>query len=135
MEISRQEKDVEMIKEAVRAIRRRPSMNVPPSKKANVYVVSEDPQVLDIFDKGRIFFATLAMQARFWFSRIRAVSQTMPYRRDSAGSRIYMPFAELVDLEKEIERLKKRRTSEKELARVNGMLSNESSSARPPGQD
>ena len=50
----------ETIKEAVRAIRNvRTSMNVPPSKKATVYVVSEDDAVLKIFENSRSFFASL----------------------------------------------------------------------------
>ena len=45
------ESRVEMIKEAVRAIRNvRTSMNVPPSKKAHVYVVSDKEEVRDAFD-------------------------------------------------------------------------------------
>ena len=46
-----EEEAVEMMKEAVRAIRTvRTSMNVPPSKKATVYVVSEDAKVREIFE-------------------------------------------------------------------------------------
>ena len=51
---------VETIKEAVRAIRNvRTGMNVPPSKKAKVFVVSEDEAVREIFENGKVFFATL----------------------------------------------------------------------------
>ena len=50
---------METIKEAVRAIRNvRTSMNVPPSKKAKVYVVSDNEELLDIFEHSRVFFAT-----------------------------------------------------------------------------
>ena len=46
---------------------------------------------------------------------------------------IYMPFAELVDIEKEIERLKKEEERlTKELARVNGMLGNEKFVSKAP---
>ena len=55
-------KHVEMIKEAVRGIRNvRTEMNVPPSKKAKVYVVSEDEAVREIFENGKVFFATLGI--------------------------------------------------------------------------
>ena len=51
---------VETIKEAVRAIRNvRTSMNVPPSKKAKVFVVSESEEVRGIFEHSKVFFATL----------------------------------------------------------------------------
>ena len=46
---------------------------------------------------------------------------------------IYMPFAELVDIDKEIERLKKEEERlTKELARVNGMLGNEKFVSKAP---
>ena len=59
------ENAVETIKEAVRAIRNvRTSMNVPPSKKAKVIVVSENEAVRKIFENGKIFFATLGSRQR-----------------------------------------------------------------------
>ena len=55
-----EENAVETIKEAVRAIRNvRTSMNVPPSKKAKVFVVSEDQEVREIFEHSKVFFGTL----------------------------------------------------------------------------
>jgi len=56
----KEETEISMIKEAVRGIRNlRANMNVPPSKKAKVFVVSEDPAVVQTFEEGRVFFATL----------------------------------------------------------------------------
>ena len=55
-----EENATETIKEAVRAIRGvRSDMNVPPSKRAKVYVVSEDEALLGIFEHSRSFFASL----------------------------------------------------------------------------
>ena len=57
---AKEEQSTETIKEAVRAIRGvRSSMNVPPSKKATVYVVSEDAGLLQIFEHSKSFFAAL----------------------------------------------------------------------------
>ena len=128
------EKDVEMIKEAVRSIRGvRTEMNVPPSKKATVYVVAEDASVRETFEKGKIFFATLASASEVLVQSDKsgiaedAVSAVIPQ------AVIYIPFAELVDIEKEIERLKKEEERlNKELARVNGMLSNEKFVSKAP---
>ncbi|WP_143319305.1 valine--tRNA ligase [Clostridium sp. HBUAS56010] len=122
-----EEHAVETIKEAVRAIRNvRTSMNVPPSKKAKVYIVSENQELLDIFEKSKVFFATLGYAGEVSLQKDRngisedAVSAVIPQ------AVIYMPFAELVDIEKEIERLKKEEERlTKELARVTGMLNNE----------
>lgn len=127
------EKDVEMIKEAVRSIRGvRTEMNVPPSKKATVYVVAEDASVRETFEKGKIFFATLASASEVLVQSDKsgiaedAVSAVIPQ------AVIYIPFAELVDIEKEIQRLEKEEGRLKKNYRVNGMLSNERFISKAP---
>ena len=122
-----QERAIETIKEAVRGIRNvRAQMNVVPSRKALVYVVSEQEDLLHIFEEGKLFFKTLAYASDVLLQKDKsgiaddAVSVVIP------NATLYIPFAELVDIGREIERLKKeeeRLTGE--LARVNGMLSNE----------
>ena len=121
-----EEESVEVIKEAVRSIRNlRSGMNVPPSRKAKVYVVSESEKIRKIFEEGRVFFETLS-----YSNEMIVQSDKMGIEEDAVSTvipdaTIYIPFAELVDVEKEIERLKKEQTKlEKELARVNGMLAN-----------
>ena len=125
---------VETIKEAVRAIRNvRTSMNVAPSKKAKVYVVSENQKLLQIFEHSKVFFATLGYASEVFLQSDKqgiaddAVSVVIP------EASIYIPFAELVDIAKEIERLQKEEERlTKELARVNGMLSNEKFVSKAP---
>ena len=129
-----EETAVETIKEAVRAIRNvRTSMNVPPSKKAKVYVVSEKQEILDIFEHSKVFFATLGYASDVYLQKDKdgiaddAVSAVVPQ------AAIYMPFAELVDIGKEIERLEKEEERlNKELSRVNGMLNNERFVSKAP---
>ncbi len=121
-----EEKAIELIKEAVRGIRNiRTQMNVAPSKKAKVFVVSDSQDVLDTFERGTTFFATLAYANEVAVQKDKegiaddAVSVVIP------NANIYMPFAELVDIAKEIERLEKEvGRLNGELKRVNGMLSN-----------
>ncbi len=121
-----EENAVETIKEAVRAIRnRRSEMNVAPSRKAKVFVVSAKQEVRDIFENGKVFFASLAYASEVVIQPERdgieenAVSIVIP------EAVVYVPFAELVDVAKEIERLEKESARlDKELLRVNGMLSN-----------
>ena len=128
------EKAIETIKEAVRAIRTvRTSMNVPPSRRAKVFVVSDSDEIRGVFEKGKVFFATLAFASEVTVQADKegiaddAVSAVIP------GANIYIPFADLVDIEKEIERLKKEEAKlSKELARSKGMLSNEKFISKAP---
>lgn len=129
-----EEQEVEIIKEAVRSIRNvRTAMNVPPSKKAKVYVVSENSGLLEIFRHSQVFFATLGYAGEVCLQRDKtgisedAVSAVIPQ------AAIYMPFAELVDISKEIERLtKEKERLAKELARVDGMLGNQRFVSKAP---
>jgi valyl-tRNA synthetase len=129
-----EEHAVETIKEAVRGIRNvRTSMNVPPSKKAKVYIVSEIQEILDIFERSKVFFATLGYAGEVYLQKDK---KGIPEDAVSAvihQAVIYMPFAELVDIEKEVERLKKEEDRlSKELNRVNSMLNNEKFVSKAP---
>ena len=131
---AKEEAEVEMMKEAVRGIRAvRTQLNVPPSKKASVYVVSAEAGIRETFSRSRIFFATLAHAGEVHIQEDKtgigedAVSAVIP------GASIYIPFAELVDLEKELERLsKEQQRLRKEIARSNGMLNNEKFVSKAP---
>ena len=129
-----EENAIETIKEAVRGIRTvRTSMNVPNSKKATVYVVSENAKIREIFEHGKVFFAALGFASEVIVQADKtgiaddAVSALLP------EAAIYLPLQELVDLEKEKERLhKEEKRLEGELNRVNGMLNNEKFVSRAP---
>ena len=129
-----EENAIETIKEAVRGIRNtRTSMNVAPSRKAKVYVVSTDEALRNIFENGKVFFASLGYASEVIIQDNKdgidsdAVSVVIP------NGTIYMPFAELVDIAKEIERLEnEEKRLAGELARVNGMLSNERFVSKAP---
>lgn len=129
-----EEHEVETMKEAVRSIRNvRASMNVPPSKKAKVYVVSQKQEILDIFERGKAFFAMLGYASEVALQKDKAGIGDDAVSAVIHQANIYMPFAELVDLEKEIGRLKKEEERlSKELARVDGMLNNEKFVSRAP---
>ena len=130
----KEERAIETIKEAVRSIRNvRSSMNVPNSKKATVYVVSQDAGVREIFENGKVFFATLGHAGEVLIQADKAGIAKDAVSALTAAAAFYMPLAELVDVEKEIERLKKEEERlTKELARVNGMLNNEKFVSRAP---
>ena len=131
---TKEEHAVETIKEAVRGIRNvRTSMNVPPSRKARVYVVSTNQEVLDIFEHSRVFFATLGGASEVCIQTDKTGIGEDAVSAMIHQAAIYMPFAELVDVAKEKERLmKEKERLTKELARVNGMLSNERFVSKAP---
>ena len=131
-----EEEAVEMMKDAVRAIRTvRTSMNVPPSKKATVYVVSEDVKVREIFEHNKIFFATLGYANEVLIQSDKSGIADDAVSAVTARATMYMPFAELVDIAKEIERLEKEEKKlEGELKRSHGMLSNERFISKAPAE-
>ena len=130
----KEEKDIEIIKEAVRGIRNiRTEMNVAPSKKASVFVVSDNADVSGAFKDGSLFFASLANASEVSVQADKegiaedAVSVVIP------GATLYIPFAELVDIAQEIERLKKEEKKlQGEIARADGMLKNERFLSKAP---
>lgn len=129
-----EEKEIDAIKEAVRAIRNvRAEMNVVPSKKTKVYVVSDDEYVRMVFKRSEVFFKTLAYASEIYVQEDKngigddAVSCVIH------NATIYMPFAELVDVAKELERLNGEKAKMlKEIERVEKKLSNESFVAKAP---
>ena len=131
---AKEEKEIEILKEAVRGIRNvRTTMNVAPSKKAHVYVVSEKQEIRYTFAEGKLFFASLAGASDVTIQQDKhgiaedAVSVVI------ANATIYIPFAELVDIKQEISRLEKEaQRLDGELARVNGMLNNEKFMSKAP---
>ena len=127
-----EETEMEMIKEAIRGIRNvRAEMNVSPGRKAAVYVVSPKEEIRSVFTKGSLFFASLAYASEVNVqadkSGIDAVSVLL------ADASVYIPFAELVDIRQEVERLEKeKKRLDSELARCKNMLSNEKFISKAP---
>jgi valyl-tRNA synthetase len=108
-------------------------MNVPPSRKAKTVVVSENAHTREIFERGKVFFATLGYASEVVIQSDKtgidadAVSAVIP------NAVLYIPFADLVDIDKEIERLTKEQTRlTSEIKRSTGMLSNEKFVSKAP---
>jgi valyl-tRNA synthetase len=131
---AKDEKDIETIKEAVRGIRNvRTSMNVAPSKKAHVFVVSDSEDIRNTFTEGKLFFASLAYASDVTIQTDKTGIADDAVSVVIANANIYIPFAELVDIKQEIERLEKEeKRLDGELARVNNMLNNERFMSKAP---
>ena len=128
-----EEAQMEILMESIRAIRnRRAEMNVPPSKKAKVYVVTEHQSV---FTEGEACFLKLA------YANALTICDTMP--EDAAkmvsvvtgDAQMYMPMSELIDFEKEKARLNKEKgKAEKDLAFIEKKLNNPGFVKKAPEQ-
>jgi len=121
--------DFERIMAAIRAIRnRRAEMNVPPSKKAEVYFATKQT---DLFKNAGVFFERLASASKVevgseWDMK-GAVSIV------TADATIYIPMDQLIDFEAELARLKKERENDlKVLAGINAKLNNEQFVSKAP---
>ncbi len=128
------EREIDAVKEAVRGIRNvRAEMNVAPSKKVQVFVVSEKEDVRDIFERSRVFFKTLAHASEVLVQPDKTGVGEDAVSVAVTDATVYMPLAELVDIEKEIERLEKEREKmRKEVDRVEKKLSNQGFVAKAP---
>ena len=129
-----EEKGISMVKEAVRAVRNiRAERNVAPSRKAKIYVVSDSDEVLNTFREDEVFFKTLAFASDLELQKDKAgvpdgsISAVLP------AETLYIPLADLLDVQAEIARLKKEeKRLQGELKRSAGMLSNEKFLAKAP---
>ena len=124
-----EEAQFEMVMAAIRAIRnRRAEMNVPPSKKASIYIATDEPAV---FEAGVPFFLRLASASEVKVAGSFEIPGAVQVITDAA--RIFIPMDELIDREKEIARLNAEKAKvEKEIAAVNGKLANQGFVAKAP---
>ncbi len=127
------ERKMRLIMDVIRSIRNiRAEMNVPPSKKAKVIIVAAEDGIRTL-EEGRIFFEKLAGAQETVLTTSR---EGIPQNAVSAvieGAEIFIPLEELIDLEKEIERLTKEKENlEKELARVDALLNNKGFVSKAP---
>ena len=128
---SADEARMESLMAAIRAIRnRRAEMNVPPSKKAKVYIATDKPE---IFEGAEIFMQRLASASEVEIGASFEIDGAVSIV--TADARIYIPMGELVDFEAERKRLEKELgVAEKKLDQINSKLSNEGFLAKAPAQ-
>ena len=108
-------------------------MNVAPGKKASVYVVTENQELKQALEDGKLVFASLACASEVILQQDKTGITDDMVSVVILNATIYMPFAELVDIRQEIERLEKEeKRLSGELARVNGMLNNERFMSKAP---
>ena len=126
-----EEAQMESVMEAIRAIRaRRTEMNVPPSKKAALYILSAKKQ---IFTEGEGFLQRLAYADEVSMLDSEPANLDGMVTITTADAKLYIPMGQLVDVEKEIARITKElENAKKFLASLEAKLSNENFVARAP---
>jgi len=114
---------MELIMQSISSIRnRRAEMNVPPSKKAKVIIVTDKTEV---FDQGTAFFEKLASASETVVQKDRSGISDNAVNIVVPSAEIYLPLDELVDKTKELERLRgEKKKLEGEIKRVEGKLNN-----------
>ena len=125
------EAKMEIIMEAIRAIRnRRGEMNVPPSRKAHVYIATDKTEE---FETATVFMQRLASASDVTVGESFDIPNAVSIV--TAHAKIYIPMGDLVDFEAERKRLtKERENAEKKLAQINNKLSNPGFLSKAPQQ-
>lgn len=131
-----QERQVSMLMDAIRAVRNvRVNMGVPPSKKAAAILVTSSDETKRLFLDGQAFLDRLAginhIQTETSRDQIPATAVVAVF----AGGELFIPLGELIDIEKERDRLdKEKQNLEREIERVRSKLSNEEFIGRAPAK-
>ncbi len=123
--------EFEKVIAVIRAVRnRRSEMNVPPSKKAQIFIATESA---DIFEAGKTFIARLASGSEVTVGESFTLPDAVLVVTDSA--KVYIPLEELVDLAAELERLSKElESANKDKAFYENKLNNAGFVAKAPEQ-
>ena len=126
-----EEDAMESVMAAIRAIRnRRTEMNVPPSKKAALHILTNKPQ---IFQEGEGFLQRLAYADEVKLLDAEPANLDGMVTITTADAKLYIPMGQLVDVAKEIERINKElEAAKKFLSSLEGKLSNEKFVSRAP---
>ncbi len=131
---TREAEDVDRIREAVKGIRNvRSEMNVAPSKKVDMTVVSETEDVCRAFEDGKLFFAALAGAEGVTVQADKSGIADDDVSVVTSVATVFIPLKELVDIGEEIKRLQKEQSKlEGELKRSHNMLANEKFLSKAP---
>lgn len=116
---------------AIRAIRnRRADMNVPPSKKAALYILTQTPQ---LFAQGEGYIQRLAYADEITLLDSEPENMSSMVCCTTADAKLYIPMGQLVDVAKELDRIEKElEKARKNLAALEGKLNNENFTSRAP---
>jgi valyl-tRNA synthetase len=129
-----EEKQMDEIMTAIKAIRNiRADMNVPPTRKAKAILAVSDKGLADIYESGKVYFEKLAYCSEVVITESKEGIDKNFVSAVVKGCEIYIPLGDLIDIEKEIQRLQgEKERLEGEIERVNQKLANESFVKKAP---
>lgn len=129
----KEEQDMKIIMQSISAIRnRRSEMNVPPSKKAGIIIVTD---MADTFQSGAVFFEKLAAASSVTIQTNKSGINPNAVNIVVPSAEIFLPLDELVDKNKELARLnEEKKKLESEIKRVEGKLSNQGFISKAPAK-
>lgn len=134
-DFEKEEREIALMKEAIKGIRAvRTEMNVPPKRKAKVFVVGNEEST-EIIKRGEEFFKLLSYASEIILDKDKSEIDEGAVSVVTKDAVFYIPFDDLVDKEKELERLEKElERLEKEIQRSSGMLKNENFISKAPAK-
>ncbi|HLS53777.1 MAG TPA: valine--tRNA ligase, partial [Tissierellaceae bacterium] len=128
------EERIQYVKESIKAIRNaRAEMNIAPSRKATIIFVSREKDIRDLIERGRSHYINLASA-----EDIKVQASKEGLGDDNVAvvlnkAEAFLPLKDLIDYEKEVERLEREKEKlEEELRRVRGKLANEGFVSKAP---
>lgn len=126
------EANMSYVIEAIKSLRNvRLEMNVPPSKKAKVMIYAVEGR--KAFEEGTVYFEKLASASEVQFLNSKEEAPEKAVSAVTRGAELYMPLLDLIDLDKELERLNKEKEKlQSEIDRVEKKLSNERFVSKAP---
>ena len=125
------ELEMQRIMDVIRGVRnRRAEMNVPPSRKTNLYIATAEPNT---FENGISILNKLAYATQITIGQAFDIEGAVTIVTNDA--KVYIPMDELVDKKAELARLNKElETAKKQFAQVNGKLNNQGFLSKAPAQ-
>ena len=125
------ELEMQRIMDVIRGVRnRRAEMNVPPSRKTNLYIATAEPNT---FENGIAILNKLAYATQITIGQAFDIEGAVTIVTNDA--KVYIPMEELVDKKAELARLNKElETAKKQFAQVNGKLNNQGFLSKAPAQ-
>ena len=129
----KEENSLQYVKTVITSIRnRRSELNVPKDKKPDIIVETLDESVKEMYLLSEKFIKNLALVSNIEYkTKVSDIDKYIVLTFDK--SKVYIPFEELIDIEKEKQRIKDEITKvEKEIARADGMLKNKKFISKAP---